>query len=63
MTTPTVVLVERFIAAGEQTLSCGHRIAKGDTLVDLRFGGDITSRAVSVCESCFDGIGRLGAPR
>jgi hypothetical protein len=60
MSAPSVVLVESFVAYGRQQLACGHIIDKGDTLIDLRFGNDITSRAISLCSECFAAVGRLG---
>ena len=64
MSMPTTIVVERFIAAGPQQLACGHVIAKGDSLVDLRFGAidDPTARTIGACSDCWNAIGRLGAP-
>lgn len=44
-----------YVAAGPQLLTCGHRIEKGETLVELTDGGHHWG---SVCSVCYSTIGR-----
>jgi hypothetical protein len=63
VTTPTHVVVERYVASGPQRLLCNHVVDRGDVFVELRLGVEIDARSISICQDCLDGIGRLGAQR
>jgi hypothetical protein len=63
VSTPTHVVVERYVASGPQMLACGHVVDRGDVFAELRLGVEIDARSISICEDCLAGIGRLGAQR
>lgn len=58
MTIDRRVLVEHYVAAGEQVVGCGHAVPKGTTIITLRFGDDIFASSAIVCPECFDAVGR-----
>ena len=43
-----------FVAAGPQLLSCGHRVEKGETLVELTTSDHHVG---TVCITCYQAVG------
>ena len=50
--------IEHYRAYADQQVGCGCVIAKGETVITVRFGDDITAGAITMCPACLDAIGR-----